>query len=70
MEANDNPYAVQERLNKSVIDKAFDSARSILLGRRPDAEMVDEQTQAFEQKGSARICFHLARYFKAINQIE
>lgn len=55
MEANDNPYAVTERLEKAVIDQAFDNARIFLLGRQQkqnstnaDVYIPDEETKAFE----------------------
>lgn len=72
LEANDNPYAVQERLDKAVIDQAFDTARVFLLGKKPgaDSEMVCESKMKFEFKAGARICFHLGRYFKAIHSLE
>ena len=31
LEANDNPYAVQERFNKELIDRAFDASRAKLM---------------------------------------
>ena len=65
-----------ERLEKAVIDQAFDNARIFLLGRQQknstnsDVYIPDEVTKTFELKGGARICFHLAKYFKAINSVE
>ena len=68
---------MQERLDKAVIDQAFDNARIFLVGKQQrqnsttqDVDMQDEHIKAFEQKAGARICFHLAKYFKAINSIE
>ena len=62
LEANDNPYAVQERFERSVIDKAFDSARSSLL-TLPTQELERDPIWG-------RIALHLAHYFKAISQSE
>jgi hypothetical protein len=35
LEANDNPYAVEERFEKAVIDRAFDQSRDKLLNSQP-----------------------------------
>lgn len=79
LEANDNPYAVTERLEKSVIDQAFDNARIFLLGKQQrqnskntqeDEVMADAEMKAFEKRAGGRICFHLAKYFKAINSVD
>lgn len=32
--------------------------------------MADEKLKAFEQRAGGRICFHLAKYFKAINSVD
>lgn len=32
--------------------------------------MVDAEMKAFEQRAGGRICFHLAKYFKAINSVD
>jgi hypothetical protein len=60
LEANDNPYAVQDRFEKEVIDRAFDESRAWLM----TAPLQDLNSDPIW----ARIALHLGHYFKAINQ--
>ena len=58
LEANDNPYAVQERFERQTIDLAFDQSRSALLSLSSQELAADPIW--------ARTALHLAHYFKAI----
>ena len=60
LEANDNPYAVQDRFDKEIIDHAFDQSRSMLLSS-PAEDLLSDPIWA-------RTALHLAHYFRAINQ--
>jgi hypothetical protein len=62
LEANDNPYAVEERFEKAVIDRAFDQSRDKLL-HAPTKDLLEDPIWA-------RTAFHLGHYFKVINQPE
>lgn len=58
LEANDNPYRVQERFERQTIDMAFDQSRSALLSLSSQELNADPIW--------ARTALHLAHYFKAI----
>ena len=58
LEANDNPYAVQERFERQTIDLAFDQSRSALVSLSSQELTADPIW--------ARTALHLAHYFKAI----
>lgn len=55
LEANDNPYAVQDRFDKQIIDHAFDESRAKLL-TSPVENLLSDPVWA-------RTALHLAHYF-------
>ena len=65
LEANDNPYAVQERFEKNKIDSVFDYSRQVLLATKDLPLTLQGDTLYW-----ARTALHLGNYFKAIGQKE
>ena len=79
MEANDDPFTVQDRFEKHVIDTVFDATRAHLIGQninldqKSSSKQRNSTSQELEvsSKGGliwARIAYQLARYFTAIKQ--
>ena len=58
LEANDNPYAVEERFPRDVIDEVFNRAR------------IDLEAEDLEGVYWARMALHLGHYFAKIGQNE
>jgi hypothetical protein len=56
LEANENPYAVQERIEKSILDEAFASCNAYFTHQNSTNTNGDNQTWR-------RIAFHYAKYF-------
>jgi hypothetical protein len=57
LEANDNPYSVQEIFSKEIVDQVFNSSQQTIMS---DANMQDEKTMW------GRKALHLGHYFSKI----
>mmetsp|Transcript_67 Transcript_67/g.123 ORF Transcript_67/g.123 Transcript_67/m.123 type:complete len:245 (+) Transcript_67:84-818(+) len=74
LEANDDPFTVQDRFEKRVIDVVFDATRVYLIGSQQGG-ITDQKRNSTSQEieissegGTiwARIAYQLAKYFSAI----